>query len=306
MRVIICSKGYYYDKIEIDFVKEKDMKNNSIGTKKKQNDILLRVEGFNRRWDIQLDDTDRWNNFKNRFLNLYTSDISKQMEKDGSIDEFFNIIGIHRVINVIDSMILGRHPIYTYFLNAKNIQEFLLGLQVIFWMKTITIEAKKRFFKSIQDAIAITGVQLVIKQTNTDTLLYPAGAKLLDRKLVDDNLDWLSQHPKSYELFKNALLKTNKKGEEREIVDCLRLSLELLIKDILHNKKSLENQKNELGNYFKSKNVSVELTNLFWTVLDYYSKYQNNNAKHENGVPSDEVEFILYLTGVLMRFLLTK
>ena len=280
------------------------MKNSS--TRTKQNDILLRVEGFYRRWDIPLDVTDRWNSFKNRALNFYISDISKQMEKDSSTDEFFQIIGIHREVKVFETIFLERNPIYDYFIKAKNIQEVLLGIQVIFWMENITIEAKKRFLKNIQDAIVITGVPLVIKQANTDILLYPAGAKLLDRKLVDDNLDWLSQYPKSYELFKNALLKTNKKGEEREIVDCLRLSLELLIKDILQNKKSLENQKNELGNYFKSKNVSVELSNLFWTILDYYSKYQNNNAKHENGVPSDEVEFILYLTGVLMRFLLTK
>ena len=253
-----------------------------------------------------MDVTDRWNSFKNRALNFYISDISKQMEKDSSTDEFFQIIGIHREVKVFETIFLERNPIYDYFIKAKNIQEVLLGIQVIFWMENITIEAKKRFLKNIQDAIVITGVPLVIKQANTDILLYPAGAKLLDRKLVDDNLDWLSQYPKSYELFKNALLKTDKKGEEREIVDCLRLSLELLIKDILQNKKSLENQKNELGNYFKSKNVSVELSNLFWTILDYYSKYQNNNAKHENGVPSDEVEFILYLTGVLMRFLLTK
>jgi len=68
----------------------------------------------------------------------------------------------------------------------------------------------------------------------------------------------------------------------------------------------LENQKNEIGLYLKSKNVSVELSNLIWIVMDYHSKYQNNKAKYENIVPADEVEFILYLTGTLMRFLLTK
>jgi len=205
-----------------------------------------------------------------------------------------------------ETIFLERNPVCDYFFKLNSIKEILLSLQVIFWMKTITIATKKRFLKNIQDAIIITGIPLVIKETNTDILLFPAGAKLLDRKLIDDNLGWLSQYPKSYELFKNALLKLGKKETEREIVDNLRLSLELLIKDILHNRKSLENQKNEIGNYFKAKNVSVELSNLFWTVLDYYSKYQNNHAKHGSIVPTDEVEFILYLTGVLMRFLLTK
>ena len=240
-------------------------------------------------------------------MNSYTSVISKQIEKSNTTDEFFTLIGIHRKKeSIVDTDLFEIHPIYVYFINANSINDFLFGLQVLFWMKTVTIEAKNRFLKSIQDIIVITGVPLVIKQTNADVLLYPAGAKLFDRKLVDDNLDWLSKYPKSYEVYKRALMKVGKKGEEREIVDCLRLSLELLIKAILHNKKSLENQKNELGNYLKLKNVSVEISNLFWTLLDYYSKYQNSNAKHENIVPLDEVEFILYLTGVFMRFLLTK
>jgi len=283
------------------------VKRSNTKTVKNKNDIRLRVEGFYKRWNIQLDDSDRWNHFRNRVLNLYTSDISKQMEKKRATDEFFNLIGIHREEKSLSNIdFFAKNPIYDHFLNTKNIQEFLLCLQAIFWMKICTIEAKKRFLKNIQDVIVITGVPLVIKQTNTDILLYPAGVKLFDRNLIEDILDWLSEYPKSYEAFKNALLKIGKKGEERDIVDNLRLSLELLLKDILHNKKSLENQKNELGKYLEIKNVRVELSNLFWTVLDYYSKYQNNCAKHNNIVSADEVEFILYLTGVLMRFLLTK
>jgi hypothetical protein len=275
-------------------------------SKKQQNDDLLRVENFYKRWNIQLDDTERWNNFKNRVLNYYKSDISKQIEKGESTDEFFSLIGIHRKVSFLETDFLDIHPTYDYFFHTKSIQELLLGIEVIFWMKTITAPAKERILKHIQDAIVITRVPLVVKRINTDILFYPAGAKLLDMKLVDDNLDWLLRHPKSYEAFKNVLSKIGREGEERNIVDNLRLSLELLVKDILHNRKSLENQKNEISSYLKSKNVSVEITNLFWTVLGYYSKYQNNRAKHEDEVPVDEVEFLLYLTGVLMRFLLTK
>jgi len=283
------------------------MKKQNPTTKKQQNDVRLRVEGFYKRWNIQLDEASQWDSFKNRVLNSYEFDISKQIEKSNSTDEFFTIIGKHRIRNILsDINNFERHPIYNYFVEASNILDFLFGLQALFWIKAGTVEAKKRFLKVIQDAICITGVPLAIKQTNTDILLFPSGAKLLDEKLVDDNLDWLSQYQKSYKAYKTALLKVGKKGEERVVVDYLRLSLELLLKDILHNKKSLEKQKNELGNYLKSKNVSVELSNLFWIVLDYYSKYQNDKAKHENMVPADEVEFILYLTGVLMRFLLVK
>lgn len=95
-------------------------------------------------------------------------------------------------------------------------------------------------------------------------------------------------------------------GKERNVVDHLRLSLELLLKDIFNNGKSLENQKSDIGNYLKSKNISPEISNLLEKVLDYYAKYQNNKAKHDCAVLSSEVEFILYLTGTVMRFLLTN
>lgn len=61
-----------------------------------------------------------------------------------------------------------------------------------------------------------------------------------------------------------------------------------------------------IGNYLKSRNISPEISNLLERVLDYYAKYQNNKAKHDCAVLFSEVEFILYLTGTVMRFLLTN
>jgi hypothetical protein len=274
---------------------------------------LLHIEDFHKRWNIQLSDAERWKNFKDRILNSYTSWIGNQVLYESKMtNEFFNLIGIHinRTNSIFGIEFLGNGfdncLVYNYFTSSRDIKKFILGIEILFRMKTIEKKIKVSFIKDIQEAIVITGVPLEVKQTDTDILFYPAGAKLLDEKLVNDNLDWLLQYPKSYEAFKSALLKYGKKEEERDVVDNLRLSLELLIRDILNNKKSLENQKNEIGIFLKSKNVSAEISNLFWTTLDYYAKYQNNKAKHENTVPSNEVEFILYLTGTLMRFLLTK
>ncbi len=75
---------------------------------------------------------------------------------------------------------------------------------------------------------------------------------------------------------------------------------------VLKNTKSLENQKEFIGKYLKTRNTSAEISNLFWTVLDYYSKYQNDKIKHADNAKVDEVEFLLYLTGTVMRFMLTK
>ena len=284
-----------------------------IRIKEPKEDTRLRIENFYKRWNIDLDEAQRWTNFKNRILNSYTLSIGCDIKNDDTCeDEFFDLIGIHerKVNNIINigswNSGFGDSPTYNYFVDSIDIKKFILGLEVLFWMETLEQDNKTRFFKYLQDDIVTTGVPLEVKQTKTDVLFYPTGAKLLDEKLVNDNLDWLSQYPKSYETFKSALQEYGTKGKERDIVDKLRLSLELLLKDILHNNKSLENQTKEIGDYLKENNVSTEISSMFWKILDYYSKYQNNKAKHENAVPLDEVEFILYLTGILMRFLLTK
>lgn len=224
---------------------------------------------------------------------------------------FFELIGIHnRPANTFDFNVLenglSKSPTYNYLFDANDIKGFMMGIQAVFWLKELTKVQKGDFLIGIQEAVSITGVPLGIKQTDSEIIFYPEGAKLLDKKLINDNLDWLSAHPKSYETFKMSLMEIGIQGKERNVVDHLRLSLELLLKDIFNNGKSLENQKTDIGNYLKSRNISPEISNLLERVLDYYAKYQNNKAKHDCAVLFSEVEFILYLTGTVMRFLLTN
>lgn len=87
-------------------------------------------------------------------------------------------------------------------------------------------------------------------------------------------------------------------------MDDLRLALELLLKKILNNTKSLENQIKPLGDYFKGKSGSKELQNMFVKLVDYYSKYQNTYVKHDDNVNEKEIDFIIELTSSLMKFIL--
>ena len=270
-----------------------------------------RIIDFYKRWNIDLNEEERWHSFRNRVLNSYmkigrTISYSSEME-----DEFFELIGIHnRPANTFDFNVLenglSKSPTYNYLFDANDIKGFMMGIQAVFWLKELTKVQKGDFLIGIQEAVSITGVPLGIKQTDSEIIFYPEGAKLLDKKLINDNLDWLSAHPKSYETFKMSLMEIGIQGKERNVVDHLRLSLELLLKDIFNNGKSLENQKTDIGNYLKSRNISPEISNLLERVLDYYAKYQNNKAKHDCAVLFSEVEFISYLTGTVMRFLLTN
>jgi hypothetical protein len=159
-------------------------------------------------------------------------------------------------------------------------------------------------YARLQQDIACSRVQVNLKKTRDGYIFYPAGAKLLDQGLVNDVLDWLNDYRAAHDSFTAALNKYSERAYRRNIVDDLRLALEALLRDILHNERSLENQQREVGAYLKAKNVPREISNMFWQLVDYYSKYQNRYAKHDDQVGEYELEFVLYLTGTFMRFLL--
>ena len=79
--------------------------------------------------------------------------------------------------------------------------------------------------------------------------------------------------------------------------------MELLLKVIFGNGKSLENQISEIGMFISNNGGSKQFTNMFRTLVDYYSKYQNTFVKHNDAVIEEEVEFIFEMTSSFMKHL---
>lgn len=134
----------------------------------------------------------------------------------------------------------------------------------------------------------------------------PNGQNILTTELVKETQHWLSAYEKPFELYNSALDKLNKNLYQRNLVDDLRLSLELLLKEILNNNKPLEKQIGDVGQFQQAKGISPETTNMFNTLLDYYGKYQNKYAKHDDNVNAKEIEFIIDLTSTFMKFITKK
>lgn len=68
-------------------------------------------------------------------------------------------------------------------------------------------------------------------------------------EIVLKTKEWLDDYPKAKKHYDDALNKKNNDIYTRNLLDDLRCSLEALVKEILKNSKSLENQKAELGNF---------------------------------------------------------
>jgi hypothetical protein len=123
----------------------------------------------------------------------------------------------------------------------------------------------------------------------------------LDVPLIDETRHWLHPHPKAVALFDQAKLKYDANVFQRSLVDDLRLALELLLKAVLGNSKSLENQVPLIGARLKERGASPQFTNMFQKLLDLYCKYQNDYVKHDDNLPEEEAEFIFELTASFMK-----
>ena len=160
-------------------------------------------------------------------------------------------------------------------------------------------DQNKGFLKSIYY------VEQVIAELNPKfdfTILRPQ----VNADLIHENLKKLSDFPEVASLYQSALDKLNEGKNERNLLDDLRLSYELLLKSILENNKSLENQDSELGKYLKVIDISSECRNMFQTLNNYYRNYQNTYVKHNDKVKSKEVDLILNLTSSMINFLINN
>ncbi len=142
--------------------------------------------------------------------------------------------------------------------------------------------------------------RLVTRYSHLDPHDAPAEVNLT---LIEETKHWLDGYPPSLVLYERALQKYELQTHERNLLDDLRLALELLLKSLFSNEKSLENQFFLIGQFIKEKKGSTEFANMFVKLLDYYSKYQNNYIKHDDAVISEEIEFVMEITSSFMKHL---
>lgn len=125
----------------------------------------------------------------------------------------------------------------------------------------------------------------------------------IEEELIDETSHWLETYPDAFQHYNEAYRKYKSQDEQlyRNTLDDARLALELLLKAILVNDKSMENQREKLGKFIEEKGGTKEFANMFWQLLNHYSSYQNNKVKHNENIAKAEITFIFELTTVFMR-----
>ena len=143
-------------------------------------------------------------------------------------------------------------------------------------------------------------IRLVTRYSHLDPKDTPSE---VNETLLEETKHWLEDYPEALSLFGQALDKYEHGSFQRNVLDDLRLSLETLLKSMFQNEKSLENQIQYIGAYIKSKGGSSELANMFFKLIDYYSKYNNSYVKHSDSVIEEEIEFVIEITSSFMKHL---
>lgn len=167
--------------------------------------------------------------------------------------------------------------------------------------------SKSDLLSVFENQLQSLNIPYEILQEEDDYFIFPKGAKELDDALVSQPLEWLNKYPLSHKAFIKALKDYGSATEDTasEVADSLRKALETFFQEFFGGSKSLENYKSGYGGFLKDHGIPTELANNFQTLLDSYTNYNNNYAKHHDKTSMNALEYLLYQTGNIIRLLIT-
>ncbi|WP_417739165.1 hypothetical protein [Rosistilla oblonga] len=132
-------------------------------------------------------------------------------------------------------------------------------------------------------------------------LIVDSVSNEVDPQLIVETISWLCHYPKSKKYYEDGLKKMSVGIFSRNTLDDMRLSLELLLKEVLDNSKSIEKQLPLIGAFVKERGGSPQFVNMLRTLMSCYKDYQNDASKHDDNYEETEVACVVELTSSLMK-----
>ncbi|BAY45911.1 hypothetical protein SAMD00079811_35180 [Scytonema sp. HK-05] len=300
--------------------------------------IEKRLKNHYRRWNIDLAYEEEFLKFKYRLVGVLDKWIGNYLISNSDVDrhflEIFNFDKAEKA-DVIKSQPVykpdsfmkdamkhlqpnyytkkgfGDTNVYKCINDCETSQKLATALQFLFWVleerHNETRDIVSEIVREIRRLSVLTpSASFEIYRKGKQVIVYPYGDQFLDRGIIDSALSGLEDYPEVAGHFEKALkiYQSGETSQYRNLLDNLRFALEQLLKKILKNQKSLENQKNHLLPWLREKGLHSQVVNLYEKLLSTYQDYQNDAVKHNEAFSLDEVEFMIYLTGNFMRLIL--
>lgn len=142
---------------------------------------------------------------------------------------------------------------------------------------------------------------------NGEYYAFPKGIAEFDDALVSEPLEWLKYYSEAEKAWSKALREYADKDKEKssDVADLFRKALEAFFQEFFAGRKSLENYKSDYGSYLKAHGVPSSIANNFEALLQAYTNFMNDCAKHRDATSDKVLEYLMYQTGNIMRLLIT-
>lgn len=287
---------------------------------------------FMKRWNLSFNEHAVFSQFKNRIIFVVEEVLGDTVLNNGSLQNQyaymlgekapiptsgdFNSIYFHSASKTKG---FRGTQMYQQLTQAENQVQLLWLLQNIFvlFQEGKYIDRRKDHPDKLHELILrvekvfeeMPQVQVRLHHGKNGVLILPNGAKSLDVPLVNDVLDWLDDYPQVMRYYQEALLMLldNDPSKYRNLLDNLRLALELLLKAVLKNNERLEEQAKPLKVWMAEKGVQENIRLIFSDIIgrNRFTQLMNEDVKHgDRKWDTAEVEFLVYQTGVFFRFII--
>ncbi len=255
------------------------------------------IENFNKRWNIK-EDYDykaEFQKFKQRVLTIFNN--IDLLIGASSVREFCLFFGINPEFYDSTGDGLFRSDDITYYLESENNEvAYYKALQILLKFFS-AIDGGDGMLDEFERVLSYSNINLACNRKDNEIILYPKGEDLLDEKLVNEALSFLSGKPNNH--FVEAL-SFYEQCKSVKSVECLRRCLEEFLKEFLGNKKGLNSNIPELHNHLKDNNLKNIINNLLRNLDIYF----NEQSKHDDGdISEEENEYLIYQVALLMRYL---
>jgi|SRR5450830_397357 len=272
--------------------------------KARTDELSTFVKSFQKRWNIDVSNEQRLNEFHNRTLNTVASVLGPELVDDPDLSrDYLRIIAQPPTFD--DPFYINNAsdtPVWKTLQDQNDESRFMFFLESLFHLQ-FRAETLEKLAAELREDLKASNMPIVLAHGKGNYIFYPRGAKLLDEQVVNTDLEWLSDYPSALTAFENALVQSSDSTKQREVLDSLRVALENFVRQLLGNRKSLENNKENLLKWMDDHDTNTETRQMMRQLFTFYCEYQNNHVKHGDGWKPAEVDFILYLTATFINLL---
>jgi len=272
-------------------------------------ELIMKWIDYREKLGIGFNDDEKFIMLRNKILNKIKSILSNN---EYSYDEYCDLcfeIGKRVSSHSMQDKLL---EIFEAPKNSKELISIYIAFCNTYSNRNIDLGGMKFYNKAavisfIKEALTSLNIPYEILKEDKDIFIIPKGAEELDKALVSEPLQWLKKYPQAHIAYIKALKEYGDSNADNasEIADKFRKSLETFFQEFFGGNKALENYKSEYGTFLKGKNIPSEISNNLQMLLDAYTKFNNNYAKHHDKTSLNVLEYIMYETGNIIRLIIT-